>query len=165
MYRYVVLLHVAGAFALVLGHGASAMVAFKLRTERERDRVHALLDLSGQAMGVFYIGLGVLLIAGVVAGFMGRWWGRGWIWTSLALLILIMVGMYVRGHDFYHRVRKAMGLPHMEKWYKNTPMPAQAPSSPEEIDELLRSSRPFELLVMGGGGIFIILYLMLLKPF
>lgn len=141
------------------------MVAFKLRSERERERVHALLDLSAQALGIFYAALGVLLVAGIVAGFMGRWWGRGWIWTAIALLILIMIAMYVRGHDFYHRVRKAVGLPYMEKWYKNTPMPAGEPASQQDIDSLLTSSRPFELLTIGGGGLLIILWLMLFKPF
>jgi hypothetical protein len=39
MHGLMVFLHVLGAFVFVLAHGASALVAFRLRTEREPGRV------------------------------------------------------------------------------------------------------------------------------
>ena len=36
-------------------------------------------------VGLMYVGLLVLLAAGIVAGFMGDHWGRVWIWAALAI--------------------------------------------------------------------------------
>jgi hypothetical protein len=82
MYGIVVLLHVLGAFAFVLAHGVSMLASFRLRGERDRARQAQLLELSGIGVGLMYIGLGVLLVAGIAAGFMGNHWGRAWIWAD-----------------------------------------------------------------------------------
>ena len=79
MYPWIVFLHVAGGFGFMLAHGASASVAFALRRERNLERLRALLDLSSGSFNVMYLSLLVLLAAGIVAGFMQKWWGQGWI--------------------------------------------------------------------------------------
>ena len=165
MYRWVVFLHIVGALGLVLAHGTSMMVAFRLRTERDADKIRALLELSTASLGAVYGSLTLLLVAGIVAGFMGHWWGRLWIWTALAVLILIIMLMYIRGNSFYHQVRKAVGLPYQEKWYTGRPGSAQTPMADHEVDAILKSGRPFELATIGIGGILVILWLMLFKPF
>src|SRR5205807_2745557 len=78
--------------------------------EREPERVRALLDLSSSSLTSAYIGLLLLLAAGIAAGFAGGWWGRLWIWSSLVLLVLIAVAMYPLGSQYYARVRHAVGL-------------------------------------------------------
>lgn len=98
MYRWVVFLHILSAFLFVLMHGASAIVSLRLRKERDLDRVRALLDLSTAYLGGTYGALLMLLGAGVVAGFLGKWWGQGWIWVSLGVLIALMAAMYVLAH-------------------------------------------------------------------
>lgn len=98
MYRWVVFLHILSAFLFVLMHGASAMVSLRLRKERDLDRVRALLDLSTAYLGGTYGALLMLLGAGVVAGFLGKWWGQAWIWVSLGVLIALMAAMYVLAH-------------------------------------------------------------------
>jgi ABC-type Co2+ transport system permease subunit len=92
MYRWIVFLHIAGIFGFLLAHGSSAGVAFALRRERRPERLRALLDLSSSTLSVFYLSLLVLLAAGIVAGFMGHWWGQGWIWLSLGVLVAMVVG-------------------------------------------------------------------------
>src|SRR5688500_20312193 len=104
MYGLMVFLHVLGAFVFVLAHGASILVAFRLRTEREPGRVAALLELSSLGISVMYIGLAVLLIAGVTAGFMGDHWGRAWIWLAIGILVAVAVAMYALGTSFYARI-------------------------------------------------------------
>jgi hypothetical protein len=156
------LLHLLGAFAFVLGHGASAMVAIRLREERSPERVRALLDLSSSSLTVMYIGLLVLLVGGIAAGFAGGYWGRLWIWTSLGLLVAITVAMYPLGSLHYAKVRRAVGMPTFQD-KKDAPLPEPVPAA--ELDTLLASNQPLLLTVIGGGGLVIILFLMILKPF
>ena len=77
MYRWIVLLHVLGAFTFMTAHGASAGVVFKLRRGTSRERIAALLELSSASLRVTYLALLVMLLAGVAVGFWGSWWGRG----------------------------------------------------------------------------------------
>ena len=111
---------------------------------------------------MFYGSLRVLLISGVVAGFMGDWWGQGLLWLSLALLIGIIVGMFFIGTRRYSRLRQALGMP----WFDGRKEhPAAEPAPIEEIQALLAASPALSLTVIGFGGIAIILWLMMFKPF
>jgi membrane protein implicated in regulation of membrane protease activity len=109
-----------------------------------------------------YVGLLLLLITGIITAFVGHWWGRVWIWLSIVLLIFIAVSMYFMGSQYYSRVRKAIGAPYMEK---NKPQPPLEPASPETIDALLENRRAVVLTIIGFGGIAIIAWLMMYKPF
>ena len=160
LYPWVVILHVFAAFMFVLGHGASAMVAFAIRAEREPARIAALLDLSGRSIGVMYLGLLVLLLAGIAAGIMRGWFGSGWIWAALGLLILIIVAMYAIATRYYAGLRQALGQP--ARGEANHPT---TPVSQAELVALLDSRRPEALAAIGIGGIAIIVWLMIAKPF
>jgi hypothetical protein len=160
--QWLTFLHVSGAFGFVLGHGASAMVSLRLRTERDPARIRALLDLSGASAGALYGGLLLLLVGGVAAGFAGGYWGRGWIWVALGVLLLIVAAMYPLGSAHYGRVRNAVG---MRKYSDPKGAPPPEPVSPAELDALLSSSRPFLLMGIGGIGLLVILLLMIGKPF
>ena len=161
-YAVVVFLHVVGAFIFVMAHGTSALMAFKLRDEKNIERIRALLDLSASSYGVMYGGLLLLLIAGIVAGFMGNLWGRGWLWTSLVVLIVTAVLMSVRGSAYYGMLRKAVGLPYFEK---GKIQPAVASLSEGEVLPMLQSGRALEVATIGGLGFILMLWLMMFKPF
>lgn len=162
MYGYIVFLHVAGTFLFLLGHGASANVAFQLKQERNLDRIRALLDLSVWSYIGTYAGLLLLLITGIIAGFMGSHWGSGWIWVAIVLLVVIFVAMGVWGSAYYGKVRTAVGL----QPYKRTGQMTLGPTASEgELDALLNSNRPWVLTAIGIGGLLIILWLMMFKPF
>jgi MFS family permease len=109
-----------------------------------------------------YLSLLLLLASGIIAGFMGQWWDSGWIWASLLLLIAIIVAMAILGGAIYSRVRKAAGLPYSER---GKPFPAEPPRSPEEVQTQLAMANPILLAVVGYGGILVILWLMMFKPF
>jgi uncharacterized membrane protein len=160
MYQWLVFLHVLSSMAFMLGHGTSIAMAFAIRKERDRQRIATMLDLSGSSIGLMFIGLLVLLVTGVINGFMGQWWKFGWIWTSLGLLIVITVLMGIRGSNYYTELRKAVGTASREG-------PAGEPASQEEIEKVLASApgRAIEMAVMGFGGIAIIVWLMMFKPF
>jgi hypothetical protein len=104
-----VLLHVIAAFTFALAHGVSAGVALRLRGEREVPRVQALLDLSRFAINAIYVSIFVLLIAGVAAAFIAGFWGRGWIWAAIVLLVAMFAAMYARASTWFRELRRAAG--------------------------------------------------------
>jgi hypothetical protein len=150
-----VFLHIAGVFAFLTAHGVSVGVAFRVRGERDPRRILALLELSAWSTSLMYLGLLLLLTGGVIAGFIGDWWGSGWIWVSLGTLVLVMIGMYMAAAGYYKRLRMIVGA---------MADGSQAVSD-ERLSELLEGPRPWVLAVIGFGGILFILYLMLFKPF
>jgi hypothetical protein len=161
-YPWIKLLHVVGAFGFVLAHGASALAAVRIRSEREPSRVAALLDLSSASLGLMYVSLLVLLAGGITAGFVGGFWGEAWIWAAIVVLVVVVVAMYPLGSQHYANVRRAVGL----KAY-NDPKdaPPAAPMTSDELAALLASPRPFVLAAFGGIGLIVILWLMVVKPF
>jgi len=161
MYDFVVFLHVLGALAFVAPHGVSMVTSFRLRGERDRARQAQLLELSGMAIGLMYIGLLVLLVAGIVAGFMGGHWGRAWIWVSLGTLVVVMAVMYSVGTPFYGRMRAAAGLP----GYAEKAANFKPPATEADLEQLATSNRPWVLAAVGSIGLGVIVWLMLAKPF
>jgi hypothetical protein len=159
VYNWIVYLHIAAGFGFFIAHGVAMFVGFALRSESAPERIKALLDLSQRTLGMLYICLVLILLTGIGAGFVGSWWGRGWIWASLVLLIVVLVLMMVRGSRFYASVREAVGAPVYGK------MSTPPPTSPEELERLLKSPRPFELAAIGGIGFLVLLWLMVFKPF
>jgi hypothetical protein len=161
-YPWVVLLHVVGAFGFVFAHGASAFAAFRIRGEREPARVAALLDLSATSLGLMYVSLLLLLIGGITAGFMGGFWGSLWLWIAIGVLVLVIGAMYPMGSLHYANVRRAVGIkPYTDP--KDAPPPE--PLSGPELEAILSSNRPFALLAVGGIGLLVIIWLMVVKPF
>jgi hypothetical protein len=162
MYELVVFLHIAGVFGFLLSHGTAASMLFRLRTERNPERIRTLLDESTASLNIMYPSLGLLLLAGIVAGFMGSWWGRAWIWAALGLLIAIIIAMSFLGSLWYAKVRKAVGLPYFENFKQHDEIPA---ASAEEIAAVLNGSRPALIAAIGIIGLGLILWLMIFKPF
>ena len=161
LYPWIVFVHVLGAFGFALAHGGSALVAFRIRQEREPQRVAALLDLSLWATGLSYISLLVLVAAGVTAGIMGGWFGQAWIWTAIGVLIAVAVAMFAYAVPYYERLRRALG----QHGRGPRPEPPVTPVSAAELAVLLDSRRPEGIAAIGGVGLAMILWLMVLKPF
>lgn len=159
---WIVFLHVAGAFAFVAGHGVSMFVAWRLRHERDRARLGALLDLSAGSLALAGIGLLVLLASGILAGIVLNSFGRLWIWISLVLLVVIGGAMTPLGITHYSRIRAGLGL--RTRGMKETD-PAPEPVSDTELATMLESRRAETLLLVGGGGFLVILWLMMFRPF
>ena len=161
MYQWVLFLHVFSAFGFVLGHGASAAVMFQVRRERHPERLKALLDVSLSLSSFAYISLIVTIVAGIVLGFMGRWWGTGWIWLAIGTLIISSVLMGVFAASRFHMLRLTLGLPSPAS--KEPPPAEMAPA--EEIDRVARTGKPRLVTAIGILGWGLILWLMMFKPF
>lgn len=160
MYEYIVLLHVVGAFVFALSHGVSLFASLHLRGTRTREEVAALLNLSQLSVGGLYVGLALLLIGGVWAGFAGDHWGSGWIWASIGTLVVVIVAMYVLATPFYQRMRVASGVTTDPKVVERV-----GELGPPELSTMAASSRPLILAAIGGIGFLVILWLMVVKPF
>ncbi|MGH2581708.1 MAG: hypothetical protein ACRDFQ_02275 [Anaerolineales bacterium] len=163
MYPWIVFLHVFSGFVFFLSHGASAFVLMKMRTEKDPERLKALLDLRAYAERWMGWSAGILFLSGIVAGFMGRWWGTGWIWVSLVLLVLISFAMTFMGRFYFERVRKALGL---ESWAPGTKRgEITKPASAAELAAVLEAGNPGLVAGIGLLGLAIIVWLMMFKPF
>ena len=160
--RWIIFMHVLGAFMFVAGHGVSMFVVFRARKEKDRARLASLLDLSGWSLGVAGIGLLFVLVAGVVAGIVLGSWDRAWIWVSLALFVIIGIAMTPIGGSYLRGLREALGQPARGAKPGDAP-PVQA--SDDQLAALQASNRPELLLLVGGGGFVVILWLMMFKPF
>jgi hypothetical protein len=88
--------------------------------------------------------------------------GLGRIWLSLGLLIAIYVYMGIAASGFYSQVRKAVGLAYMEGFKQHPPI---EPACAEEINALLIRSRSVWLALIGFGGLGLLAWLMIAKPF
>jgi hypothetical protein len=162
-YSWLKFVHILAVLGFLAAHGASISVAFKLRGERERGRIRALLDLSGAYLAAMYVSLGILVLAGIVAGVMGGWFTRSlWIWLALVLLIGIMVAMYYLGTSHFNELRRAVGLPYAIGSRRQPPMD---PVLEAELAVLVAKGRPWALTGIGFGGIAVIAFLMMFKPF
>ena len=159
-YSWWVYLHILGAFAFIFGHGASGLAAFRIRATRDPAQIRTLLDLSSMALGLTYVGLLLLLIGGIAAAIAGDHFSRGWTWAALGLLVVIIVAMYAMATPFYGQLRVAAGVRAKDPKVDPNPVVSQA-----DIDALAGSSRPMVLLAIGGVGLILILWLMVIKPF
>ncbi|HYY79963.1 MAG TPA: DUF2269 family protein [Actinomycetes bacterium] len=148
MYDLWVFLHLAGVLGFLAAHGASGAAGLRLRRERNPERVRALLDLSASTRRFGFGSLALLLLGGVAAGVDGGWWGQGWITAALLLLALLVAAALPLAVPYYRAVRQAA-----------------AAGARERLDELLGSARPLLLAVVETGGILVILWLMVAKPF
>jgi hypothetical protein len=162
-YSWLKFVHVLAVLAFLAAHGASISVAFRLRGERERERIRALLDVSGAYLTAMYGSLGILVLAGVVAGVVGGWFTQSlWIWLSIALLFGIMVAMYYLGTAHFNELRRAVGLAYAIGSRRQPPM---EPVPEAELALLVAKGRPWALAGIGLGGFAIIAFLMMFRPF
>lgn len=157
-----IFLHVVGTFMFVAGHGVSMFVAFQLRKERDRARLAALLDLSGRSLGLAGIGLLVLFLSGILAGIVLGSFGKWWVWISLVLFIVIAGAMTPVGGKYLTAIRVALGQ--RTRGLKPAD-PDPIPASDAELEAMLISKAPETLLLIGGGGFLVILWLMMFRPF
>ena len=155
------LLHVAGGFTFALAHGASAFAALKLRGERDPVRVTAMLDLSKYSLPLADVAIVVLLVSGIASGFVGGYWSHLWIWISIGVLVFLFAFMSVRGVKHHDAIRHALGTAGFYD-HGNTPTPEPDPAA---LASLLDSPRAMELAAVGGIGLVVLLWLMVVKPF
>src|SRR5512143_2230695 len=104
-YLWIKWLHVFSVLIFYVAHGTSMAVAFKLRTEKNPDRLRALLDVSRWSLMPMSASLLALLVLGLILTFMGHWQGKVWPWLSLVLLLAMGVWMTMNSRAIYMPIR------------------------------------------------------------
>jgi hypothetical protein len=165
LYPWIVFMHVAAAFRFVLAHGAAVFLGFRVRQERDRVRIAALLDLSTVSAPLMNASLLILVVAGLAAGAIGGWLGQLWIWTSLGVLVVVAVAMALIGTPHYLRIRQLVGASISSRQARRLEALPEPGSVEGELAARLRSRRPELLAAIGGGGLLAVILLMVVKPF
>jgi uncharacterized membrane protein len=155
-YQWWVFVHLAGVFGFLLAHGASVSALFRLRKERDREKIRQLIQFSGSTVRFFYVSLLVLVLGGVGAGLQNKayWFHQQWIWEAIVVLVVITVLMFIIARPYYRRVAEATEL-----------RPSGVPRvSDEDLALRLNSATPTVVALLGFGGLAVILWLMIFKP-
>ena len=160
MYNWLLFAHIASVAGFLLAHGTSAAMAFRLRAEKTTDGIRSLTDLSKQTTNIMYGFILLILVSGLFLGFQGQWWGRGWIWTALVVLIVTIGMMSVLGRR-YSAVRGAVGLPVRARRGTTT----SAPGSPEDVRRVVDATPAGIITAVGVVALALLLWLMIIKPF
>ncbi|RPI94939.1 MAG: hypothetical protein EHM40_04805 [Chloroflexi bacterium] len=159
---WLIFIHIVGAITFFLAHGTSIAMAFQIRRETDFARIRALLDLSMSTVVVMFIAFMVMGISGLIMPFILKIWNRGWIWTSIILMIVVFFYMVFMNEKRYKHLRRIVGLPYM---IGGKTFPAEEPASQVEVEAHIRKLNVNELVIIGYGIPMIVLWLMVFKPF
>jgi hypothetical protein len=157
-HRDFVFLHILGVFVFLLAHGVSAGVMFRVRAESDPRALRALLTLSERSLNVMFGGALAFFIFGILAGFSGNFWttpGGLWIWASLILVVVVFLLMTPLARFPLNRVREAVG-----DGAEESPGPDAA-----AIANAQARVQPMVVASMGVGGVAVLTWLMMYKPF
>ena len=160
--RWLIFLHVLSALTFYMAHGTSVAMAFKMRKETDFTRIRAMLDLSNSTMIMMFLSFAVMGLTGLIMPFMIHIWNRGYIWVSIVLMLIVLIYMAVFNETSYKELRRLVGLPYRKG---SKELPAEPPSSPEEVAALLKKTSVTGLVVIGYVIPAIVLWLMVFKPF
>ena len=160
--RWLIFLHVLSALTFYMAHGTSVAMAFKIRKETDFTRIRAMLDLSWSTMILMGVSFLIMGLTGIIMPFMIHIWNKIWIWASIVLMLFVFIYMAMFNETSYKQLRRLVGLPYMKGGKE---LPAEPPSSPEEVAALLKKTSVTGLVVIGYVIPAIVLWLMVFKPF
>src|SRR5438093_12262018 len=86
-------LHLLGLATFLFAHGVSGGTAFALRGPISA-ATRRWLRLSVVAAIVANPALLVVIVTGVWIAFLGSWWGRGWLWAAIFVMVALMADMF-----------------------------------------------------------------------
>jgi len=153
VYEWLVFAHLLGLVIFLLGHGVSIGCAFRLRRERDRAVLVTLLDLSTRGNQAGMLGLILLGVGGLGAAWDSNTLTATWNVYSYLVLIAVIVGMGAVASSFYYPLRDAVAG-----------AKGATPIDEAEMVRRLDNRRPEILGVIGGVGLVVLTWLMVVKP-
>jgi hypothetical protein len=155
LYPWLVLIHLIGVIVFAVSHGVSIAMAFWIRGERDPSVVASHLRSSQKATLIMYAALAILVIGGLGAAWTGGLLLAPWVVASYIVLGIVLVTMWAVATPYYVRVRTALAP---------DPVTGRPTIAEPALAELLASRRPDVLSSVGGLGLLILVWLMVLKP-
>ena len=167
VHEVILFFHLAGVFVFLIAHGTSGAVGFRLRREREPAKVAALLEISGSTLPAMGVGWILILVTGIALG-VETWLGGGtrfgWFYASLVIFI-VLTAMMTPLSQGYVKARAALGVkPAMVSAKSWTKILAKGYTR-DKLDEYLGEANAMALAAVGFGGILVLVFLMMFKPF
>ena len=145
LYVWLKFFHLFGVAVFLFAHGVSGGASLALRAPVSPD-ARRLLRLSQMSAIVSNPALIVVIATGIWMAFAGHWWGQGWLWTAIVVLVALLVAMGLIARPDY-LARDAAGQPD------------------DVVADRLRRTRPFAAIWIGAIGLAVLVFLMVFKPF
>jgi hypothetical protein len=161
VHDWLVFFHLSSVAGFLLAHGASAAMGLRLRSETSTEAIKSLTDLSSRSSPVMYVFLVLIVLTGVLLGFQGSYWGHGWIWVAIAVLVITIGLMNVLGVR-YNAIRVAVGLPAR---FNRRASAAASTAPPDEIRREVESAPRDLITAIGVVALLVLFWLMIVKPF
>ncbi len=145
LYIWLKFIHLLGLAAFLFAHGVSGGASLALRAPVSADS-RRLLRLSQRSAMIANPSLLVVIVTGIWMAFAGHWWGQGWLWAALAILLAVLGAMGFIARPYY-LARDA------------------AEQRDEVLTDRLSRTRPLVAVWIGGFGLVLLIWLMVFKPF
>ena len=160
MFRWVVLVHELSALAFMASHAVSIASTFRLKSVTTPEEARPLLRASGITLGFMWIAFAAVALSGLAAGLWFDWWKTGWYWASVVILIGISYAMVPLAAAPFNRIRSAVGLP-----YRGAPKGEELKTDPVAMMAAIAGLKPWLVSIIAFGGVAVLVYLMMFKPF
>jgi type IV secretory pathway VirB2 component (pilin) len=144
-YAWLLFFHLSGLGVFLFAHGITAGSALALRGPVQPG-TGKLLRLSQMSNFASNPALLLVIVTGVWMAFAGHWWGRAWPWVAVAVLVVVLGAMFWIARPYY-MARDA------------------ATKGDEAVADRLSKTRPIAAFWIGGVGVLVLVFLMVLKPF
>jgi F0F1-type ATP synthase assembly protein I len=162
LYPWIVIGHVVAVILAFAAHGVAAFAMFRVRRERDRTRLAAILELSSASFVAAMVALLAAILLGIVAAVVGGHFAKFWPWASIIVLVLSIGSMTPLAAIPMNRVRMALG---MAVQGDKRDAPPRVPGTDAELASALAGIRPELPTVIGVAAIAILVWLMRAKPF
>jgi hypothetical protein len=156
--QWLLFVHVATVLAFLLGHGVQVGVMWRQRQEADPGRNLAFFEVLPSSLPLRILGAGVVL-SGLLLTTAMSLWSRAWVWLSIGALAVIWVVMWRYAGAYYDALETA-GARAIE-----AAGTAEEPSARAAWDRARLGPEPAILTIVGIGGLLVILWLMMFRPF
>ena len=143
LYVWLKLLHLLGLAAFLFAHGVSGGASFAIGRSVQAD-TRRLLRISQVSAIVANPALLLIIVTGVWMAWLGSYWSRLWPWAAIVILVLTIAGMVVIARPYYV---------------------ARDSKSDDALAQALSRVQPRAAAILGGVALFLLVSLMVLKPF
>ena len=145
LYAWLRFFHLFGLAAFLFAHGVSAGASIALRAPVSSESRRLLL-LSQRSSFISNPSLLVVIVTGVWMAFAGHWWGQGWPWVSVVVLVVVLGAMGYIARAYY-LARDAADQAH------------------GVLADHLSRTRPLAAIWIGAVGLAVLIFLMVFRPF